>query len=275
MEQSISSGETTRFKGALMILGAVAVGVGSGVGLNFFLPDRTDPLSRAERTQQEEQAEAQTSSPESAATASAPEPAAAEPSPAPEPDVADDSSSSASTEDFASSEPYAEQAPSTGESEPGEQVASDYDSSEAESTAEVSDTSAAHHQERPTAPARVASRPDRPAPPPAAQVLRPWWNATSSDPFGVQYVGQVEGQRAVAVLFSHDVGNPGELGNALKLVDESGQAVAGGWKVGNNRRLIVHSNLKPGRYTLAIDGQLSSASGQSLRTPLRGPVYIQ
>lgn len=282
MEQSISSGHPKRMQGALMIVGAVAVGVGSGLVLNLFLPDHQDPMSAAQHTQQAESENAESSdAAESAPPPVAEAPAQEEPAPAAEASVAQSALEPA--EETASVETPSEQAAEPQAASPSE--SSDYSAQASSSDAAAMPEPETRESRAPVAAERQAprgqttvssaNRANRSAPPPAAQVLRPWWAPTSTDPFGIQYVGQVEGQRAVAILFSADIGNAGEIDKALKLIDESGQAVSGGWKVGNNPRLAVRSDLKQGRYTLAIDGQLASASGQNLRTPLRGPVYIQ
>jgi hypothetical protein len=233
-------------------------------------------MSAAQQAESEnaESSDAVESAPPSVAEA----PAQEEPAPAAEASVAQSALEPA--EETASVETPSEQAAEPQAASPSEssdysaQASSSDDAAMAEPETRESRAPVAAERQAPRGQTTVSSA-NRSAPPPAAQVLRPWWAPTSTDPFGIQYVGQVEGQRAVAILFSADIGNAGEIDKALKLIDESGQAVSGGWKVGNNPRLAVRSDLKQGRYTLAIDGQLASASGQNLRTPLRGPVYIQ
>lgn len=280
MQQSLNSSKSGVVKGSLLILAAIAVGIGSSLGLNYFLPERGPGISKVaaqaeESSEEETAAEASTADSDTAEvaapaeeTASTAEPAgSSEPEPAPEPTpepvAPQEPDSSSANAEMQPAEVAAAEEPADAEVPTDEPVSS---------MPEPSSTALAESSE-PVAPTRSSKTPTRSPPPPAAQVLRSWWSPSGSEAFGVQYVGQVQGQPALAVLFSQDV--PSSAGANLKLVDEEGKEVAGDWQSGKSSRLLVRSALKPGRYTLLIDSQIASADGKTLPAPLRGPVYIQ
>lgn len=266
MEQTMASTKGKRVQGSLLILSAITIGVGSGLGLNFLLPHRGDPLSaaaRAEDPQDIEQAE-------SSATADSAVPAPASPAA----ETAESTTPPAVSAE-ASPEPESSasiQAPEESGTEPASTDTAVAEAAASASTATESVAIPSNREVATAAQPRMPKTAQRASPPPAAQVLRSWWSSTAADPFAVEYVGQVQGQRAIAILFSRDVSDP--AGN-LKLIGTDGKALDGGWKTGNSPRLLVRSDLKPGRYTVIIEQQLASADGQSLRLPLRGPIYIQ
>lgn len=275
MEQTTQPNQGKRIQGSLLILGAIAVGVGSGLGLNFFLPHRGDPMSAAAQTEEheaDERAESDNASDSAASASDTAVPAASSTG-----SETVESTTPPTDSVMASSDPEGSES-ATATMEPGSEPGS-HEVAAAESETTATATADIEYVPEPAAsepaPAVAPSMPKkakRASPPPAAQVLRSWWSSTSADPFAVEYVGQVQGQRAIAILFSRDVSDPA---GKLKLIGADGKALDGGWKAGNSPRLLVRSDLKPGRYTVMIEQQLASADGQSLRVPLRGPIFIQ
>ncbi len=128
---------------------------------------------------------------------------------------------------------------------------------------------------------------ESPSPPPAsapaakrapeADVIKPWWPDPSKMPetqLKLQYAGQVQGQQAIALLFSSALKLDTVKGNAT-IRAANGEAIAGEWTLGKNPRLAVFSGLAPGRYTVILQPQIADEKGYMLGVTLKGPVYIK
>ena len=127
-----------------------------------------------------------------------------------------------------------------------------------------------------TAKAESAAPPSAPKPP-EADVIKPWWPDPSRMPANqlkLQYAGQVQGQQAIALLFT----------SALKLDtvkqhatvrSAKGEPVTGEWTLGKNPKLAVFEGLEPGRYTVILQPQISDQQGYMLGATLKGPVYVK
>jgi len=135
----------------------------------------------------------------------------------------------------------------------------------------------------PAAPAEVpaVAKAESPAPAakpaPEADVLKPWWPDPSTMPANqlkLQYAGQVQGQPAIALLFTAPLKIETLSGNVSVLASD-GAAVAGDWAVGKNPKLAVLSGLSPGRYTVILQPQVADQQGFMLGATLKGPVYIK
>ena len=132
-------------------------------------------------------------------------------------------------------------------------------------------------EEAPTATASAEpARPTKPAPP-EADVIKPWWPDASKMPANqlkLQYAGQVQGEQAIALLFSAPL-NLETVKEHAQIKTASGQAVKGSWQLGKNPRLAVFRGLDSGRYTVILTPQITDAQGFMLGQTLKGPVYIQ
>ncbi|HUR40840.1 MAG TPA: hypothetical protein VM240_06685 [Verrucomicrobiae bacterium] len=143
------------------------------------------------------------------------------------------------------------------------------------------------------APAAPAPRPARaralqdvveaPAPkkpkvaPPEADVIKPWWPVSSQMPANqlkLQYAGQVQGEQAIALLFSAPLKLATVQANT-KVKTLNGDEVKGSWELGKNPRLAVFRGVGSGRYTVILQPQVADTQGFMLGTTLQGPVYIQ
>jgi hypothetical protein len=130
--------------------------------------------------------------------------------------------------------------------------------------------------------ATVTAEPDAgPGPvkphPPEADVIKPWWPNPDKMPpnqLKLQYAGQVQGEQAIALLFTAPV-NIDSVKKYAKIQAGSGATAGGQWEVGKNPRLAVFRGLKPGRYTVILSPEIADAKGFMLGTTLQGPVYIQ
>lgn len=112
---------------------------------------------------------------------------------------------------------------------------------------------------------------------PEADVLKPWWPDPSKMPatqLKLKYAGQVQGQEALALLFSAPLKLETLQANA-RIRTASGEQVAGDWELGRNPSLAVFKNLKPGRYTVILDPKIADQNGFMLGATLKGPVYIK
>lgn len=137
---------------------------------------------------------------------------------------------------------------------------------------------------KPKAPTKAAPAPRQAEPaepakprPPNADVIKPWWpdpTKMPADQLKLQYAGQVQGEEAIALLFSAPV-NLESVKQHASIVDRAGTAVAGQWELGKNPRLAVFRGVKPGRYTVVLKPAIAAAQGFMLGTTLQGPVYIQ
>jgi hypothetical protein len=131
-----------------------------------------------------------------------------------------------------------------------------------------------------TAKAESATEPE-PGPvkpkPPEADAIKPWWPNPEKMPANqlkLQYAGQVQGQLAIALLFSSPV-NIDTVKRHAKIQGLSGNTVGGEWELGKNPRLAVFRGVDAGRYTVILSPEIADAKGFALGTTLQGPVYIQ
>jgi hypothetical protein len=180
--------------------------------------------------------------------------AAAEPEPAPEPDEEPEAAPEPAPAPAARSKPAPAPAPESGEAP-------------AESTVVASAAPAASEP----APGPVKAKP------PEADLITPWWPAPEKMPenqLKLHYAGQVQGQEAIALLFSGAV-QVGTLAQHAQVMSFDGRPVAGEWELGKNPRLAVFRVGKPGRYTVILQPQVADAQGFMLGTTLQGPVYIR
>jgi len=263
MKQKSGAHRTGTLKGALLVLGAVAVGGASGVGLDYALPQNEHGLL-TKLSKQRAEAKAEVAIAEAEEEANASTGMALEP--APNEIVASESAELTDVTveeaaEIAATEPEPEQT----EESVSEPVTDEVAETEPAANPEVTEAFVTETPRRPT----------RPPAPPAADVLRPWWLAGNNDAFAVQYVGQVAGQTSMAILFSRDMSDPSALEETIKVLDKDGKVVTGKWTAGKDARLLVRPDLRPGRYTLVIDRSLASADGKQLQVALRGPVYIR
>lgn len=126
-------------------------------------------------------------------------------------------------------------------------------------------------------PATATSEP-KPAPSTAvnADALKQWWPDPSSMPANqlkLVYAGQVQGQSAIAVLFSASL-DLASLKQHAVIKDDDGKTVPGNWEIGKNSKLAIISGLQPGRYTLVLGPEVSGG-GFMLGRTLQGPVYVK
>lgn len=126
-----------------------------------------------------------------------------------------------------------------------------------------------------------AAEPDTVGPvkpkPPEADALKPWWPDPAKIPatqLKLQYAGQVQGQQAIALLFSAPL-NVDSVKQYVAVRTIEGVNVAGQWEVGQNPRLVVFRGVKPGRYTVILSPEVADQKGFMLGMKLQGPVYIQ
>jgi hypothetical protein len=113
--------------------------------------------------------------------------------------------------------------------------------------------------------------------PPEADLIKPWWPAPEKMPenqLKLHYAGQVQGEEAIALLFSGAV-QVGTLAQHAQIMSFDGRPVPGEWELGKNPRLAVFRVGKPGRYTVILQPQVADAQGFMLGTTLQGPVYIR
>jgi len=114
-------------------------------------------------------------------------------------------------------------------------------------------------------------------PAPEADVIKPWWPDPTTMPTNqlkLQYAGQVQGQPAIALLFSA-APKIDTLQQHASILASNGQPVAGEWVPGKNPKLVVFSGLAPGRYTVILQSQVADQQGYMLGATLQGPVYIK
>ena len=134
-----------------------------------------------------------------------------------------------------------------------------------------------------SAPTQTASAASAEAPkaskpkPPDADVIKPWWPDSSKVPANqlkLQYAGQVQGEQAIALLFSAPL-NIESVKQHAQIKTQTGQDVQGGWELGKNPRLAVFRGVQSGRYTVILAPQIADSKGFMLGQKLQGPVYIQ
>lgn len=156
----------------------------------------------------------------------------------------------------------------TAHPESGAYAATEDVAAEPAAAAEVADAPVATKR---SAPAKML----RELPPPASVALNPWWNAKSGSAFKVEYVGQAAQQAALVIRFSKSLAAPEDAARYIQLVGQDGASISSGWQPAGNGFVLVSTGLAPGRYTVRIDPTLSSSGGESLATPLSGPIYIE
>jgi hypothetical protein len=113
--------------------------------------------------------------------------------------------------------------------------------------------------------------------PPEADVIKPWWPDSSKLPASqlkLQYAGQVQGEQAIALLFSAPL-KLDSLRQHVQVKNATGGAVNGAWELGKNPRLAVFRGVGSGRYTVILSPQVADTKGFMLGQTLTGPVYIQ
>lgn len=113
--------------------------------------------------------------------------------------------------------------------------------------------------------------------PPEADVIKPWWPDSSKMPANqlkLQYAGQVQGEQAIALLFSAPL-DLATLKQHASVKTQSGGSVTGEWSLGKNPRLAVFRGVGSGRFTVILDPRVADTKGFMLGTKLQGPVYIQ
>jgi hypothetical protein len=115
------------------------------------------------------------------------------------------------------------------------------------------------------------------AKPPESDVIKPWWPDPAKMPaeqLKLQYAGQVQGEQAIALLFSAPL-KVDTLKQYARINSAGGEAVSGQWELGKNPRLAIFRGVQPGRYTVVLQPQIADEKGFMLGTTLKGPVYIQ
>jgi hypothetical protein len=140
----------------------------------------------------------------------------------------------------------------------------------------------APEQEPEQKPETVASAPPASSAPakksPESDVIKPWWPTdTSKMPatqLKLQYAGQVQGQGAIALLFSAPLKIDTVKSHAA-VRNAKGETVGGEWALGKNPKLAVFKGLAPGRYTVILQPQIADQQGYMLGQTLKGPVYIK
>ena len=90
----------------------------------------------------------------------------------------------------------------------------------------------------------------------------------------LQYAGQVQGQTAIALLFTAPL-KLETMKEFASIRSANGEVVAGEWTLAKNPRMAVFAGLAPGRYTVILQPQISDQQGFMLGTTLKGPVYVQ
>jgi len=150
----------------------------------------------------------------------------------------------------------------------------------AEAPATPAEPAAAEAPAEPTeAPNTTASAPPAAAPRPTAEAdaLKQWWPEPSTLPASqlkLQYAGQVQGQAAIALLFTAPL-KLETMKEFASVRSGNGEVVAGEWTLARNPKMAVFSGLAPGRYTVILQPQISDQQGYMLGMTLKGPVYVQ
>jgi hypothetical protein len=110
-----------------------------------------------------------------------------------------------------------------------------------------------------------------------ADAIKPWWPDPAKVPANqlkLQYAGQVQGQGAIALLFSAPP-KVDTLAQHATVKSASGETVAASWTLGKNPKLAVLGGLAPGRYTVILNPQVADEQGYMLGATLTGPVYVK
>jgi hypothetical protein len=278
---------------AALVMGVVAVGVAAGTyyGLDRvppeLLPKPIRPASLSEPVPKpvggETPAETtgiRAGTDEALAKAPAEEPAVTEQDLAEEPLPPAEEPAIAPEAETAAAAPTAEQ-PAASEPEPAEPEVVEEKPEPAPQPA----PKPAPAKPKPKAPAKAqtATAEPQPAPapvkpkPPEADVIKPWWPNPDSMPANqlkLQYAGQVQGEPAIALLFSAPL-NLETVKQQASVLTATGQAAEGSWELGKNPRLAVFRGVKPGRYTVVLRPPIADTKGFMLGTKLQGPVYVK
>jgi hypothetical protein len=112
------------------------------------------------------------------------------------------------------------------------------------------------------------------APRPAREPKTAWWGQSSRSRFGVEYVGQAVDKKALLIRFTREV-KDSAAAQSIKLIDSSGKPVPANWQQGDDARVLIAPDLKPGRYRVEIDSQLASTGGETLGGSLKGKSLIK
>lgn len=110
---------------------------------------------------------------------------------------------------------------------------------------------------------------------PRADALSAWWpSAPTPGKLNLLYAGQAAETAAIALLFDSVFADTAAASTRIQVLDAQGQRVAGDWELASNRRLLLFK-VKPGRYTVLVEADLSNARGVTLAGAAHGPVYIR
>lgn len=138
----------------------------------------------------------------------------------------------------------------------------------------VAETHSAPPAAASTAPAPAASN----AQSADADAIKQWWPDPAKMPANqlkLVYAGQVQGQLAIALLFS-DAVNLESLKQNAEVKTASGTPVSGGaWEIGKNPKLAIFRGLEAGRHTVVLGPAIAGTGGFMLGTALQGPVYVK
>jgi hypothetical protein len=257
-------------KSSAVVLGAVMVVVSTGTyyGLELLPPGLIPPpIGRVHAAEE--------------APAAAPAPVAIAAAPAAPVDPAADGASAEITEQDLAEEPAPEAvaaAPAPSVPPPSTPPL------EAAPAPAASEPAAAEPQAEPAAAPTETAKAESavPAPAPAraavdADVIKPWWPDPAKLPANqlkLQYAGQVQGQQAIALLFTSALKLETLQQNAT-VKTASGETVSGEWSLGKNPKLAVLNGVAPGRYTVILQPQVADQKGFMLGSTLTGPVYVK
>ena len=189
---------------------------------------------------------------------------AAEPPPEEDAKPAAKSKPAPAPEPVAEAQPAPAVAPAAASAKPAEQPASP----------PVAETHSAPPAAASTAPAPAASN----AQSADADAIKQWWPDPAKMPANqlkLVYAGQVQGQLAIALLFS-DAVNLESLKQNAEVKTASGTPVSGGaWEPGKNPKLAIFRGLEAGRHTVVLGPAIAGTGGFMLGTALQGPVYVK
>lgn len=110
----------------------------------------------------------------------------------------------------------------------------------------------------------------------AVDVISSWWPAAdkqSADALNLVYAGEAASEKSVVLLFGSELDAAG-AGSHIQLLDAKGAPASGPWVAGGNPRILVHKDVKPGRYTVILMPDLADSAGKTLGHELHGPVYV-
>lgn len=110
-----------------------------------------------------------------------------------------------------------------------------------------------------------------------ADAIKQWWPDPASMPdnqLKLVYAGQVQGEKAIALLFSAPL-KPETVKPNIQLRTLDGKPVQGDWEIGKTPKMAIFRNVPPGRYTVILAPRIEDTNGFILGTVLRGPVYVK